>query len=171
MINNPITLCINNIADGINDMPNYDIPSLIEQLGDLEGFMRVHSRKMLIDIGKPAVPELINTLSNDISQIRWQVIKVLESLREASAIPALIERLKDNNAGVRWAASEALIALHQEAIPVLLKALKGDIESLWLRQGAHRILRVMKEAGRLNQMEVKVLSALEDSNPSITVPV
>lgn len=136
----------------------------------MDGFIRMHAREILICIGKPAVPELINTLSDDNSQIRWQVIKVLEAIQDASAALALVERLEDENAGIRWAASDALIGLRQAAIRPLLEALMRDLDSLWLRQGAHHILHVMKDAGRLNEAEVKVFEALEDAEPSVSVP-
>jgi HEAT repeat protein len=169
-MNNPIISQINKTANCTDDLPFTDIPSLIRQLGDVDGFIRMHAREVLICIGKPAVPELINTLSIDNSQLRLQAIKVLESIQDVSAAPALIERIKDENAGVRWAASDALIALRHATIHPLLEALICDFDSLWLRQGAHHILHVLKDAGKLNQAEEKVFEALEGMEPTVAVP-
>ncbi|OGO65814.1 MAG: hypothetical protein A2030_04990 [Chloroflexi bacterium RBG_19FT_COMBO_50_10] len=129
----------------------------------------MHARQALICIGKSALPELTNALFGINSQLRWQVIKVLEGIQDISAASALVECLKDENAGVRWAASDALISLSQAAIPPLLEALTHDSDSIWLRQGAHHILHVMKDAGRLHQAEENVFEALEDVEPSVAV--
>ena len=161
---------INKATDCADDTPFTDIPSLIRKLGDVDGFIRMHAREILICIGEPAVPALIETLFDDNSQLRWQAVKVLESIQDVRAAPALVERLKDENAGVRWAASDALIALRRGAIPALLEGLRRDFDSLWLRQGAHHILHVLKDAGRINQAEEKVFKALEDIEPTAAVP-
>lgn len=161
---------VNKAADCRDDLPYTDIPSLIRKLGDVDGFIRMHAREILICIGEPAVPALIDTLSDDNTQLRWQAIKVLENIQDVRAAPALVARLKDENAGVRWVASDALIAIRRAALPALLEALMHDFDSLWLRQGAHHILHVLKDAGRLNQVEEKVFEALEDIEPTIAVP-
>jgi HEAT repeat protein len=170
MVNYSIVSDIHNITDCADDFAYTDIPSLIKFLGDIDGFIRMHARKALICIGKPAVPELIKTLADDDPQIRWQVIKVLEGIGDPSAASALVERLMDENPGVRWAASEALIALQKAAVSPLLEALLRDFDSLWLRQGAHHILHVLKARGELNEAEIKVFEALEDVEPTAAVP-
>ena len=157
-------------TDCADDIPYTDIPGLIRKLGDVDGFIRMHAREILICIGEPAVLALIDTLADDNSQMRWQAIKVLESIQDVRAAPALVERLKDENAGVRWAASDAVIALRRGAIPALLEALVCDFDSLWLRQGAHHILHVLKDAGKLSRAEEKVFEALEDVEPAVAVP-
>lgn len=169
-MNNPVISQINKITDCTEDLPYNDLPSLIKQLSDTDGFVRMQAREVLICIGKPAVIELIKTLSNANSQLRWQIIKVLEGIQDPTATPVLVEQLKDDNAGIRWAASDALFVLRRDAIPPLLKALMHDFDSLWLHQGAHHILHIMKDAGKLNDAEEKVFEALEDVEPGVTVP-
>jgi HEAT repeat protein len=170
MVNNTVVSDIYTITNCADDFSYIDIPALIKFLGDADGFIRMQARKTLICFGKPAVPNLINTLSEDDPQKRWQVIKVLEGIGDPSAAPALVHCLKDENAGVRWAASEAMIALQKSAILPLLEALLHDYDSLWLRQGAHHILHKLKDNGKLNETEVKVFEALEDIEPTATVP-
>jgi len=170
MVNNPVISAMHIITDCSDEYTINDIPTLIKQLEDPDGFIRMHARHVLICIGKSALPELINALSGPNSQLRWQIIKVLEGIQDTSAARALVECLKDENAGVRWAASDALISLHQAGIPPLLEALMRDIDSIWLRQGAHHILHVIKDAGRLHQAEEKVFEALEDVEPTAAVP-
>jgi HEAT repeat protein len=161
---------INRITDCADVHPYTDIPSLIKELSGTDRLVRMQARETLICIGEPAVTELISTLSNANSQVRWEVIKVLECIQDPTTAPILVEQLKEDNAGVRWAASDALIALRQASIPPLLEALLRDFDSIWLRQGAHHILHVMKDAGKLNNAEEKVFEALEDVEPSASVP-
>lgn len=170
MVNNPVISQINKVTDCSDDLPYNDIPSLIIQLSNTDGFIRMQAREVLTCIGGPAIPELVKTLPNASSQVRWQIIKVLESIQDPSTAPIMVEHLKDENVGVRWAASDALIAMRRAALPALLQGLMHDFDSLWLRQGAHHILHVMKDAGRLNEAEEKVFDALEDVEPASAVP-
>ncbi len=169
-MNNTVISQINKITDCTDELPYKDIPSLIKQLSDSDGFVRMQAREVLTCIGAPAVTELIHTLSNANSQLRWQVIKVLDSIQDPAAVHVLVEQLKDENAGIRWVASDALIALRRDAIPPLLEALMRDFDSLWLRQSAHHILHVTRDAGKLNEAEEKVFEALEDVEPAVAVP-
>jgi HEAT repeat protein len=170
MVNDPVISDIQNVSGCTDEFSDSDIPSLIKFLGDADGFIRMHARKSLICTGKPTVPALINSLSEADPQMRWQVIKVLEGIKDPSTAPVLVTYLVDENTGVRWAASEAMIALGKAALPPLLEALLHDYDSLWLRQGAHHILHVMKDKDTLNEAERAVLEALEDIEPTAAVP-
>ena len=86
--------------------------------------------EVLICIAAPAVTDLIHTRSNANSQLRWQVITVLDGIHNPAAVHVLVEQLKDDNAGIRWAVADALIALRRDAIHPLLEALMRDFDSL-----------------------------------------
>ena len=169
-MNTPIISQINKITDCTHDLPYSDIPSLIKQMSDTDGFMRMQAREALCCIGTQAIPELIKILSNANPQLRWEVIRVLECIQDPAAIPILVEQLKDDHAGVRWAASNALIGLQRAALPVILNALVSDFDSIGLRQSAHHILHVLKDDGKLRHAEVKVYKALQGVEPTAAVP-
>jgi HEAT repeat protein len=169
-MNSPMITQINRIADCTDDLPYNDIPSLIKHFSNPDGFIRMQAREILTCIGKPAVPELIKALVNANTQVRREIIKVLESIREPSTIPVLVEQLKNDNAGIRWAASNALIGFKREAIPALLEALMHDFDSIGLRLSAHHILHVFKDDGHLREAEEKVFEALEGIAPAASVP-
>jgi HEAT repeat protein len=149
--------------------PDY-IRKLISQLNATAGLSRLQAREKLICIGQTAVPELEKALSKDDPQLRWQVVKVLEDIKDPHTIPALVELLMDDSTSVRWAASNALLKYRRQAISPLLEALVCDSDSLWLRQGAHHFLHRMKDIGELTRSEETVFSALEDIEPSVSVP-
>lgn len=62
-----------------------------------------------------------------------------------------------------------LITLRRPAIRPLPEALQHDFDSLWLRQRAHHILHVLKDAGKLHAAEVRVFQAHEDTEPTMVV--
>ncbi len=169
-MNSPMISQINRTTNCLEDLPNSDTQSLIKQLSSAEGFTRIQAREALTCIGKPALLELLKTLATANIQLRWEIIKVLEGIGDPTTIPVLVGQLKNDHAGVRWAASNALIGMGRESIPALLDALMRDFDSLWLRQSAHHILHVLKDDGRLYDAEEKVFQALEDVEPSASVP-
>ncbi len=169
-MNSPLISQINRTTNCTEDLPFTDIQSLIHQLSNADGYTRIQAREALTCIGKPALVELIKTLSIANTQLRWEIIKVLEGISDSTTIPILVEQLKFEHAGVRWAAANALIGMGRESIPALLESLVRDFDSIWLRQSAHHILHVMKDDGRLYDAELKVFDALEGVEPSAAVP-
>jgi hypothetical protein len=169
-MNSQVISKINRTIDCIEDLPHNDAQSLIKQLSSSDGFTRMQAREVLTCIGKSAILELLKTLSTANTQLRWEIIKVLEDISDSTTIPILVEQLKYEHAGVRWAASNALVGMGREAIPALLEALIRDFDSLWLRQSAHHILHVLKDDGILYNTEEKVFDALEGVEPSSAVP-
>jgi HEAT repeat protein len=169
-MNSPMISQINRTTNCMDDFPSTDVQSLIQQLSSADGYTRVQAREALTCIGKPALVELIKTLSIANIQLRWEIIKVLEGISDPNTIPILVAQLKYEHAGVRWAAANALIGMGRESIPALLEALRRDFDSIWLRQSAHHILHVMKDEGRLYDAEETVFEALEGVEPSSAVP-
>ena len=157
-------------TDCVDDFASKDIPTLIKQLSNSDSLIRMEARDILSCIGAPALPELLKILPDANTQLRWQIIKLLDNIKDPSTIPILLHELKDENAELRWAASNALINLRRELILPLLEALTHDFDSLWFRQSAHHILRVLKDNGKLTPAEEEVCKALEGIEPTITVP-
>ncbi len=169
-MNNPVVSEIYRITDCTEDLLYTNIPSLIKQLSNPDGFIRSQARQVFCCIGAPAIPELIKTVSNANSQLRWEVIKVLECIQDPTAIPILVEQLKDDHAGIRWAASNALVGMQRQVLPAIFAALVHDFDLIGLRQSAHHILHVLKDDGKLSDKEQKVYEALEGIEPSASVP-
>ncbi len=136
--------------------------------------VRESSRLGLESLGELALFPLIDLLNDPDWHVRWEAAKALQNIRDPRAAPALVNTLTDSRFGVRWLASEALIALKEAALGPLLDALVHQGDSLWLRRGAHRVLRQLTD--ELHRPEVSeivkpVLTALESIEPSATVGV
>jgi len=147
-----------------------EIKELTETLKSEDGLVRQAARYELESIGDPAVPFLIKLLKDQNTHARWEAAKALNAIRAPSMAPALVETLEDEAPGVRWLASEGLIGLEQLAIKPLLKALTSDLDSVWLREGAHHILHELDKKHLLDPMVHKVFKALESAEPAMTVP-
>ena len=101
--------------------------------------------------------------------MRWEAAKALAEIADPATAPALVAALEDEGPGIRWIAGEGLIALSQNGLVPLLHALARKADSVWLRQGAHHVLRTL--AGeKLGDVLDPVLRALEESDPEVLVP-
>jgi len=157
-------------ANCSDDLTEKDVPSLVNKLSNPDAFIRTDARDALSCIGPPALPELLNAMANANTQLRWQIIKIFDCIQDPSTIPILMNHLKNESAEIRWAASNALINFRREVIPPLLDGLTHDFGSLWFRQSAHHILRVLSNNGLLTPAERQVYQALDDIEPSVSVP-
>lgn len=148
-----------------------DFERLIDRLQDRNDKDCKQARNVLVEIGRRAVPALVNALQNSSNEnVRWEVVEALAQIADPIAAPALVQALMDDSQDVRGAASRALIILDRAGINPLLEALTKQFNSVWLRTGAHHVLHVLKQRGRLNKGELRVFEALEDIAPEIEVP-
>jgi HEAT repeat protein len=154
----------------IMDRISGKINSLIKDLGDSNGLTRYHTRLTLVDIGEPAVPELIEALSSPQSIVRWEACKTLEKIGDPRAAQALVTILKDPDPDLRWAAAEALAVIGRASLEPVLVALTRDFGSIWLRTASHHILHTLDRQGLLSEGEKRVLTSLRETAPEIVAP-
>jgi len=151
-------------------IPDKNIQQWITDLGSSSESERKKARSSLITEGANAVPDLIQALSNSNRQSRMEVVKIFSQMRDPSAAPALVRALEDEDHDIRWTAMKGLIAFERAGLEPLLEALMKDFDSVWLREGAHHILNVLKKKKYLRQPCLSVLQALEGVEPGVTVP-
>jgi HEAT repeat protein len=148
-----------------------DIQSLIGALASRDVLARDRARYTLVQIGQRAVVPLIAALDDADGIVRWEAAQALGQIRDPAAAPALIAALNDQRFDVRWLAARGLIALGRDGIAPLLRSLEqGAWDDVWLREGAHHILRA-QIGGPLGLIIAPVVAALEGMEPSITVPI
>jgi HEAT repeat protein len=142
-----------------------DIHKWIDDLGSSDESERRNARLSLIREGNAAVPALIEALCIGNTHARWEAAESLAVIRPPSAAPALVRALEDEDHDVRWAAMRALIGLDRKGLEPLLQALIHDFDSVWLREGAHHILNVLKRKRELREPSLRVLRALDGLVP------
>ena len=98
---------------------------LAAQLGDVDAAARAEAIKELQQIGRPAVPTLLDILQHDSPAVRASALWVLGEIAEPVelAVPSIIPVLGDEDENVRTAASMALTEMGTSAVPFLIRAL------------------------------------------------
>jgi hypothetical protein len=153
-----------------DDIPGKaDIGSLVAALASQDRATRQKAREALVGLGHPAVESLIALLDDRHDHVRWEAAKSLSDIGDPAAAPALVETLEDRDAGVRWLAAEGLIRMRKASLKPLFQALIARPDSQPLREGAHHVLHDLARQG-LDDRVAPVLAALEDIEPSATVP-
>jgi hypothetical protein len=150
-----------------------DPDSMRALMGDLcskHPVERWRARMALVDIGEPATPMLIEGLESLDQCMRWEAAKTLVDISDPRAAPAMVKALEDRSFGIRWLAAEGLVRLGRQGLGPLMKALMERSDSVWLREGAHHVLRVLVGHG-LDSHILPVLEALEDIEPTLEVPL
>jgi HEAT repeat protein len=146
------------------------IQDLISSLGSDEAMLRRKARESLVLIGEPAVNPLIRELTNPDDDVRWGAAKALAEIVDPLAAEALVRALEDESFAVRWIAAGGLIALGRYSIPPLMTALEVRSNSVWLREGAHHVLRGLSGTP-LRRLVCPVIAALEGPEPVVEVPL
>lgn len=147
-----------------------EIESLIAALADKSGLRRHQARLCLVAIGEPAIAPLIGALANANDDMRWEATKALGEIRHPAVLPGLLKSLEDDDFGVRWLAAEGLIQHQSAALAPLFRFLITRSGSLWVREAAHHVLRVLGTRG-LHDQVAPVLEALAGVEPVVEVPV
>lgn len=127
------------------------------------------AREDLAASGEAAIPVLTALVDDPAPEVRWEATHALADMHRQAAAPLLVAELIDDDGGVRWLAAEGLVALGQQSLEPLLHALLERSESVWLRDGAHHILRALLRHGQLPAPAIRVLVALEGREPAIGV--
>jgi HEAT repeat protein len=148
---------------------------LIKRLHDRNGQVRQQARWALVHHGSASVPALVDALGEPDRNVRWEAAKALGEIADPSGAKALVAALDDERFGVRWLAAEGLIRMGDAALPPLMARLAQSANSVWLRGGAHHVLRGLNErAGvqhhALPREVLAVVAALEDLEPAMEVP-
>ncbi|MBN1679568.1 MAG: HEAT repeat domain-containing protein [Anaerolineae bacterium] len=103
----------------------------------------------LREIGTPAVPVLLDALSDQDWRVRLQVIETLGSIRAAEAAPMLTGMLHDAEWRVRWRAAEALGKLNATGAAVRDLSLALSDNNDDVRIAAAWALRQIKDPGAI----------------------
>lgn len=147
------------------------VERLMINLASQDRQIRRQARKQLVAMGQVIIPVLLKALIDPNDQIRWQSAKALNEIGDPTAAVGLVKALEDEALEVRWRAAEALVTLEHDGLIPLLQALRQHSASVYLREGAHHVLRSLAVTSNLKDLVEPVLAALEDIEPVMAVPV
>jgi HEAT repeat protein len=154
-----------NLQTGMNT-----VDSLMKDLASGDGIVRQNARRRLVQMGHAAVPALVEGMQHPRERVRWEAAKALGEIRDPAGAPVLVAALEDEEPAVRWLAATGLIGMGRGALAPLLEALEGHSNTVFMREGAHRVLHALKREGKAAEVQ-PVLDALENLEPPVEVPV
>jgi len=121
------------------------INSLITDLGSKDGSVRIKARQSLVGIGDPAVAPLVKALSDPNELVRGEAAKALDEINvawgshaDSATVSALLTDLSSKDGLVRVRARNALVAIGEQAVGPLVKALAH--RNQWVRWEAAKTL-------------------------------
>jgi HEAT repeat protein len=148
-----------------------DLDSLIRQLNSDTIFGRRSARETLVELGRCAVPSLMELLKSPVIQIRWESAKALGEIAAPEIIPGLVALLDDEDHGVRWVAARGLINVGPRCLPPVLHRLAEEPRSKSLRGTAHDILHVLSDRyDELRSILTPVMEVLGEVDPAAAIP-
>ena len=153
---------------------DYKVEDIIKEhiykLADNDGSERQNARKVLIDIGTPAIDYLFEMISHPDVIARWEALKTLIEIKDPDIIPLLINALDDSSSAIRWLAAEGLAAMGVEAFLAMLTALSAYPDTVSLRKGVkHVMMRHIEACDDPNIMEL--LQFLDEPDAAFRLPV
>ena len=137
------------------------IPELIAELDDSNFLKRQRARLLLVHREPESIPALLEALNNPDARTRWEAVSALGEICAPQTASALTDMLMDEDTAVRWAAMESLIRMGRDSLHPILEKFIKDFASLWLREGVHHILRVLKDRHELNEQEITLFEKLD----------
>ena len=143
--------------------------ALIRALSDRDGGTRQQTRDTLVKAGAPAVPVLTTLVTNPNHHVRWEAAKALGEINDPSAAPALVVALEDEESDIRWLGAEGLLAAGRAGLEPLLQKLIVRSNSVWLRDGAHHVIRALVKRGH-DPYLAPMLDALDGPAAEDAVP-
>jgi HEAT repeat protein len=154
----------------MSDAPRQDVDRLVAALASKHVGERQAARKALVEVGRPAVPPLLNALGSAQQHLRWEAAKTLTGIAHPDAADKLVDALADKDADVRWVVAEALIALGRDAVKPLLSALITAEASQRIYRGAHHVLHDLAQREPLRPLLLPVLKAFDHPEPELAIP-
>ncbi|MDP8230456.1 MAG: HEAT repeat domain-containing protein, partial [Candidatus Gorgyraea atricola] len=115
----------------------------IEALKSGDDNIRNNAANILADMGRPAVPDLINSMESENQPTRAKAAETLGKIADPEAVPVLIKALGDIDTDVMQSAIEALAKIGEPAVTDLIKTLKDKDESV-KRGGTEALVKIGK---------------------------
>jgi len=135
------------------------VNDLINSLKSDDSKQQKQAARELVDIGKPAVKPLLETLKDEKWKIRWYASEILGEIGDEEAVEDLIVAMADENSGVRSKSMLALVEIDEPSVDPLINSLSN--ENWQIRRQAAEALGLIGIKKAVNPL----IETLNDENP------
>ena len=135
---------------GNENYPTINFQSIVDLAKDLSSknyLLRKKAREELVEIGKPSLNTLITLATSKDENVRWEAVITIVQIGSMETLGILIKALEDDEFSIRWIAAEGLANLGIYAIVPLLRELRNNPDSTFLRRGVNHVLRELRKKG------------------------
>ena len=84
------------------------VPGLVQALGESEGMLGALAMNALTEIGKPAIPALLEAYQTAHTRAQILIIRILAEIRDHRSIPLMLKATEEDSAVVNYWAKEGL---------------------------------------------------------------
>ncbi len=148
-----------------------ELQQLVAQLASSNGNVRQAARQAIVAKGSAATPVLIEALSSQQKQVRWEAATALVALADPAAVSRLLDLCEsEQEFGISWLAAKGLVEIGRHSVEPLAQRLTEQPASYQLYRSAHHVFRELAH-GNLREPLQPVLSALGGYEPEVQVPV
>ena len=135
---------------GHENYPTINFQSIVDLAKDLSSknyLLRKKAREELVEIGKPSLNTLKTLATSKDENVRWEAVITIVQIGSMETLDILIKALEDDEFSIRWIAAEGLANLGIYAIVPLLRELRNNPDSTFLRRGVNHVLRELRKKG------------------------
>lgn len=127
-------------------------------------------RTILMRIGTPAVPALVEVFKTRELDEKIQAAKTLAAIGEKQSLIMLIESLRNDDFEIRYAAIQGLPSAGEKAVIPIMRGIIDYGNETYFRAGVHAVLHRIAEQGYVRLLK-PMLAALEGPQPEYTTPL
>jgi HEAT repeat protein len=116
------------------------VPALLAALHNADEQLGSQIFTSLVQIGSPAVPQLLQKCSSSSSWIRWHSVRALIEIHDYRALPVLVQALNGADRSIAWLAAKGLPRYGKACVAPILRLLMTAETSPWLAETTSFVL-------------------------------
>ncbi len=146
------------------------VPALVDALATANESTTAQICATLAQIGKAAVPALLEGSTSRSAWTRWNCLRALRKTGDMRAVSALARALRDSDHGVAWMGAKGLVDYGPLGVEAVLRSLaKGEITA-WQMETATYVLRHQHDQKIRPYLEPLLAHLRSLSSTSISTP-
>jgi HEAT repeat protein len=148
------------------------VPALLNAFSGDDEQLASQISTALVQIGRPAVPALLEKFATGSAWIRWQCVRALGEIADTRALPTLVQALHDPDHAVAWMAAKEVARFGKNCLEPVLRLLMNAEPSRWMIETTSYVLRdVYRHDPRFGPYLEPVVQDMHGPAPLVATPV